>query len=263
MQIEKQRTRISSPERLFYLAAGTTAIWWGLKRRSWFGAALALAGAQTMMRGLSGLHNEAGTRGLPYGRGMKIRRSVTIARSPEDLYHFWRNFGNLPRFMRHLESVRIIDPLHSHWSAKAPAGRSLEWDAEIIADRTGELIGWRSLGTVDHAGSVRFERAPGDRGSVVRIQLQYNPPGGHLAALLARAFGENPDQQVREDLHRFKALMEAGEVVTVEGQPSGRAEDIRRSIFAGHAASGGPVDLASEASFPASDAPPWTGGAAG
>jgi uncharacterized membrane protein len=271
MEIEKQRNRVSGPMRWACLAGGATAIFWGIKRRSWLGTAAALAGANFAVRGLTGEGDLLeslgfawpGSDSLAYGHGIKVRRSVTIAKSPEELYHYWRNLANLPGFMRHLESVRVLDNRRSHWVAQAPAGRTIEWDAEIVADREGELIGWRSTGgMVDHAGSVRFERAAGDRGTVVRVQLQYNPPGGKAAALLARAFGQNPDQQIHEDLRHFKELMEAGEVPVTEGQPSGRAEDRRRRLFREQPPKPGreAVEVASEESFPASDAPSWTAG---
>jgi hypothetical protein len=141
----------------------------------------------------------------------------------------------------------------------------VEWDAELLVQRENELIGWRSSGGIDHAGSVRFETAPGGRGTVVRVQFQYNPPGGKIGAGIAKLFGEEPEQQVTEDLHRFKQLMETGQIPSIEGQVSGRAygargrefgerpyrESIRRAE---------PVETASEESFPASDAPSFTSG---
>jgi len=149
---------------------------------------------------------------------------VTINRPPEDLYRFWRNFENLPRFMRHLESVSETGAGRSHWVAKAPAGSTVEWDAEIYNEKEGEMIAWRTLEGADvaSAGSVHFEEAPGGRGTLMRVVLKYDPPAGKLGAIIARLFGENPEQQIAEDLGRFKQLMETGEVATTEGQPSAR-----------------------------------------
>src|SRR5262249_45397588 len=155
-------------------------------------------------------------------------KSVRSPKEPKVLYGFWRNFSNLPRFMKHLESVTETNDGRSHWVAKAPAGMTVEWDAEIINEEENELIAWRSLegATVPNAGSVRFERAPGNRGSVVRVSLSYEPPGGVLGSKIAKLFGGEPEQQVEEDLRRFKQLMEAGEIASTDVQPSGRAASL-------------------------------------
>ena len=162
------------------------------------------------------------------GRGQRerevhVRKAITIGRPAEDLYRFWRDFHNLPRFMRHLESVQVIDERRSHWQAKAPLGRTVEWDAEITEDRPNERIAWRSLEGADvpNHGSVSFEPAPGGRGTVVRVDLHYQPPGGIIGATIARLFGEEPGQQVQEDLRAFKQLMETGEVVQSEASATG------------------------------------------
>jgi uncharacterized membrane protein len=155
--------------------------------------------------------------GADYGPtgGLGAVKTVTINRPPEELYEFWHNFENLPRFMSHLESVRVLDEKRSHWVAKAPLGTTVEWDAEIIEDRPNEFIAWRSLegADVDNSGSVRFNRAPADRGTEVRVELEYNPPGGALGAGVAKILGEAPEQQIKDDLYRFKQLTETGEVV--------------------------------------------------
>lgn len=150
---------------------------------------------------------------------MDLKQALAINRSPEDLYQFWHDFQNLPRFMNHLVDVQITGDGRSHWKAKAPAGKTVEWDAEITEDQPNERIGWRSLpgADVDSTGVVRFERAPGGRGTVVKVEMSYSPPGGAVGANLAKLFGEEPEQQVWEDMHRFKALMETGEIVRSEG----------------------------------------------
>lgn len=159
---------------------------------------------------------------------IEFRKSVTINASPEELYRFWRDFENLPRFMKHLESVEVVDQRLSHWVAKAPAGTSVEWDAEITDDQPNRRIAWRSLvdAAVQNRGFVEFEPATGQRGTVVRVEIQYRPPAGKLGALVAKLFGREPEQQVREDLRRFKRLMETGEVITTEGQPAGRSSSL-------------------------------------
>lgn len=209
-----------------------------LSHRSMGGAVLALVGGSLLYRGTTG-HctmyqalgiNTSETSENPNvsvrgGKGFKVEKSVTINRSPEELYRFWRNFENLPRFMNHLEAVYDLGGNRSHWMAKAPAGATVEWDAEIYNEKENELIAWRSLegADVDNAGSVRFEPDPAGRGTILRVTLKYDPPGGVLGKVVAKLFGEAPDQQVEEDLRRFKQLMEAGETPTIEGQPSGRS----------------------------------------
>ncbi|HYO82561.1 MAG TPA: SRPBCC family protein [Bryobacteraceae bacterium] len=141
--------------------------------------------------------------------------TVRVNKPVEAVYHFWRNFENLPRFMKHLERVEVIDDRRSHWVARAPLGRTAEWDAEIVADQPGSLIAWRSLpgSDIDNSGQVRFERATGGRGTIVRVELQYTPPGGSVGALAAKLTGEEPAQQIYEDLRRFKQIVETGEVI--------------------------------------------------
>lgn len=146
---------------------------------------------------------------------IEVTDSVTINRPIEEVYDYWRDFENLPRFMLHLEHVRATGEGRSHWKAKAPAGMSVEWDAVITEDRPNELIAWRSVdgSEVDNRGSVRFQRAPGDRGTEVIVELRYDPPGGKITAALAKLFREEPSQQIHDDLRRFKAVMETGEVL--------------------------------------------------
>jgi uncharacterized membrane protein len=149
----------------------------------------------------------------PQGR-LHLSKSIAINRSPEEVYGFWRNFANLPRFMYHLRSVQVLDERRSHWVAKAPMGRQVEWDAEITDDSNGR-IAWRSLAgaDVDNSGSVWFERGPGARGTIVRVELEYVPPAGVGGALFATLVGEEPEQQIYDDLRRFKQVMETGEVI--------------------------------------------------
>ena len=152
-----------------------------------------------------------------------VKKSVMINRPVEEIYRYWRDFKNLPQVMEHLESVQVIDEKRSRWAAKGPAGKRIEWEAEITDDRRNELIAWRSLegSSVENSGSVRFEEAPGGRGTLVRVELNYRPPAGLLGATIAKLLGEEPKLQVQEDLRRLKQLMEAGEVITTEGQPAG------------------------------------------
>jgi uncharacterized membrane protein len=155
-------------------------------------------------------------------RGIHVEEAVTINRPIDEVFRFWRNLENLPQFMEHLESVSTREAGVTHWRAKAPAGMSVEWDARIINEIDNKVIGWQSLegSTVSTAGSVNFDQDP--HGTRVTVHLQYGPPAGRLGAAVARLFGEEPSQTIREDLRRFKRLLETGEIATTEGQPSGR-----------------------------------------
>jgi uncharacterized membrane protein len=154
---------------------------------------------------------------------MKMKGAITVRRSPEEVYGFWRDFANFPQFMTHLESVTVSGDRRSHWKASGPAGRSFEWDAEITDDRPNELIAWRSLegANVPNSGSVRFMPAPRDQGTEIRLEMEYEPPGGAVGAAVARLFGQEPATQADDDLRRFKQVMETGTVVRSDGSPEG------------------------------------------
>jgi uncharacterized membrane protein len=157
------------------------------------------------------------------GAGVHVHRSLVINRSREDVYDFWRQFENLPRFMKHLKSVTVVDQRRSHWAVTGPAGATIEWDAEITEDRPNDFIAWRSLegADVDNRGSIQFINAPGERGTIIHVNLHYEPPGGALGAAIATLFGEEPGQQLASDLRRFKQLMETGEVVVSDATVRG------------------------------------------
>jgi uncharacterized membrane protein len=151
-----------------------------------------------------------------------VKKSIVVNASAEEVYQFWRDFEKLPSFMRYLESVTVTGEGRSHWVAKAPGG-SVEWDAEITEDQPNQLIAWRSLegSEVETSGSVRFEPAVGGRGTVVHVQLNYDPPAGALGSLFAKLFGEDPGAQMQIDLRRFKQVIELGEVVVSDGTLTG------------------------------------------
>jgi uncharacterized membrane protein len=167
-------------------------------------------------------HNGAAT---TTDRAVRVEHAVTVNRNIHDVYAFWKDFENFPRFMRHLDSVTRIDERRSRWRAKAPAGLKVEWEAEMLEDRADEWIAWRSLpgSRVENSGSVRFALAPGARGTEVRVQLQYTPPGGAFGRGLAWLFGEEPEIQVKDDLRRFKQLVETGEIPISDGPALRRA----------------------------------------
>jgi uncharacterized membrane protein len=204
-------------------------------RRRILGAAAAVAGALL----IDAYAAQQMTRSAAPGRaerarsaGIRIQHAITINRPAEELYDFWRDFTNLPRIMDHVESVEVQAGNRSHWKVKGPAGSTVEWDAEITEDRPGELIAWRSLegADVDNVGSVRFIPAPGDRGTVVKIDLAYDPPAGRVGAAVAKLFGRGPDQEIRSDLRPFKQLMETGEITTTRGQSAGRRTPLGKLV---------------------------------
>jgi uncharacterized membrane protein len=232
---------VGGTERWASMAIGTGLLLAGLAKRRRAGTLTAVAGGALLIRGASGhcpvnsamgrnTATDNAREALAGGRGVHVKESITIGWPIDELYRFWRNLENLPRFMEHLESVRITSNDRSHWVAKAPAGMHVEWDAEIINEVENQLIAWRSLpgAQVTSAGSVNFDDAGEDRGTRLTVHLQYEPPAGKLGALFAKLFGEEPSQQIREDLRRLKRLLEAGEVPTIEGQPSGRQRERSR-----------------------------------
>ena len=147
-----------------------------------------------------------------------VGRTVTIDRPREELYAFWRDFSNLPRFMHSIQSVSIQDPTHSHWVIDAPAGQTVEWDSEIVKDEPGRSIAWRSLpdASVRNSGVVEFKDSPDGRGTTVTVTLVYDPPAGAVGKVIAKLFQKEPKIQARRDLRRFKQLMETGEVSTAQ-----------------------------------------------
>jgi uncharacterized membrane protein len=235
----QQSHNVAKPERIGSVALGAALIAYGLKQRDAKGMLAAFVGGAFVQRGATGHCPVYDALGVSTGeadavlgkhrtdvtgaaatvnarKAVKVERSVTIARSRNELYTFWRDFANLPQFMEHLESVRVDSPTRSHWTAKALAGSSVEWEAEIVNDVPDQIIAWKSIGDADvaNAGAVNFSDAPGGRGTIVKVTLDYEPPGGKLGAIVARLFGEDPDRQVREDLRKFKQLMETGAITT-------------------------------------------------
>jgi uncharacterized membrane protein len=155
---------------------------------------------------------------------LTVKKTITINRTPEELYRFWRNYENLPQIMLHLESVMVLDERRSRWRAKGPGGKSITWEAETIDDRPNELIAWRSLpeSQIYTAGTVRFERATGGRGTVVRVEMAYRPPAGTLGLAVAQVFRRAPGPEIQDSLRHFKQLMETGSLPTTKGQSAGR-----------------------------------------
>jgi uncharacterized membrane protein len=160
----------------------------------------------------------------------QVKKSVTVMRPRDEVYEFWRDFARLPTFMIHLERVTVAGGgRRSRWVAKSPGGQ-VEWDAELLEDRPNELVSWRSLpgSDITNAGSVRFVDAPADRGTEVHVELTYEPASGRAGTAVAKLFGEEPLQQLRDDLRRFKQVMETGEVVRSDGSLEGAGQGVSK-----------------------------------
>jgi uncharacterized membrane protein len=232
----RSKRNISGLEKWTSIGAGAGLAAYGLGRlrsNGWFWAGL---GGLLLRRGITAhcdVYEALGVSTAPIPsdtraalrgrRGVNVLEGVTINRSIEELYRFWHNLENLPQFMRHLVSVERITDTISRWRAKGPAGTIVEWEAEIYNEVPNKLIAWRSLQGSDvvSAGSVNFDEAGPGRGTRVTVHLQYSPPGGKLGAKVAKLFGKDAETKIREDLGRFKQLVEIGEVATTDGQPRG------------------------------------------
>ncbi|MXV18944.1 SRPBCC family protein [Deinococcus xianganensis] len=194
-------------------AAGGALLLMGLRKRGVLGLGMAAVGGYLAYRAATGNDPVMAAAGLSgnavAAKPIFVEHSVVIDRPAQAVYDFWRKLENLPQIMSHLESVTALDEKRSRWVAKAPLGTHVEWEAEIVNDKPGQRIGWHSLpgATVDNAGSVQFESLP-NGGTRVHVALSYRPPAGPLGAAVAKLFGEEPSQQIAEDLQKFKAAFE-------------------------------------------------------
>lgn len=219
--------------RLAALVGGAALMTLAARDRSWRGIGFALAGAPLVWRGATGSWPvsrggaaDTGTERLHQTQiqtePKPISTSVTIDKPRQELYAFWRQLENLPKFMRHLESVEEHGGGRSHWEGKSPVGLHVKWEAEIVDEQEGHHISWQSLpgSRIFNAGTVYFEDAPGNRGTVVRVKMEASPSG--VGRVVGRVLSPMTERQVHEDLRRFKSLMEAGEIPTTDGQPAGK-----------------------------------------
>jgi len=222
-------TNIGTRERLASIVSGMLFTTFGLRRASPIGYAMAAAGGVLLFRGVTGycpvteVLTTDHARKHTHDTAVRIKESVTIDRPRSELYAYWRDVERLPTFMHHLEFVRHIDETHSEWRARGPKGvGTFTWSAEIVEDEPGELIAWSSLpdASIQNAGEVRFIDAPGNRGTEVHVNIEYRPPVGDVGLVAAKIINPVFSQLIREDVRRFKRLMESGTLLTSnEGRP--------------------------------------------
>jgi uncharacterized membrane protein len=235
MDNHKQALNVGKKERLASIISGTTMMIVAIARAPQARVPLALGGGYFLYRGITGKD--------PVYEAMKIRldesdgtgqmvvtHSITVNRPRAEVYAFWRNFQNFPLFMKHLDSIEVLDKKAklSHWIARAPLGMNVNWDAEIIEDRKNELITWQSIppSMIENSGKVEFKDSPVGKGTEIDVSLRYSPPAGSASVALARLLGQEPETQIRDDLRRFKQIIETGEIATITGQSSGRARQV-------------------------------------
>jgi Predicted integral membrane protein len=217
---------MSSPERWISSALGSLLLVRALTRKKGkllFPVLMAVGGAELIRWGISGkglIHNAFGINtavkgkgpmaSVKHGGGIKHIKNITIDQTPEEVFRFWRNFENLPRFMEHLKEVKITGANTSHWIVKGPAGTTVEWDAVIHNEIPNKLIAWRSVESsdVNNAGSVEFNPVREGQATELKIEISYEPPAGKIGATVAKLFGEEPGQQLEDDLRHLKHLLE-------------------------------------------------------
>lgn len=224
---------VGNTERTATAIGGSLLALYGLTRRSWW-AGLPLVGLGTALayRGAVGRSKTYQRIGVDKPDGpVVLTQSVTINRNIDDVYSFWRQLENLPKFMRHVRSVTQTSATRSHWVAQGGGSRqAIEWDSDLIEDKPNEIMRWRTVpnGAIEHSGEVRFKRAPGDRGTEVHVRIQYHPSMGTAVAAVMYPYNK---KVLDEEMRRLKQVLEVGEIATTEGQPSGR----RRSAPSGGA----------------------------
>ncbi|MBI1912743.1 MAG: DUF2892 domain-containing protein [Deltaproteobacteria bacterium] len=223
---EKRHVNVGRTERWLSVLGGAFLAVRGLSKKNLSGAALAAAGGYLVYRGQSGhcpVYEGLGITTSRAATGLEFEDTITLNRPVNEVYKFWRNLENLPDFMEHLEAVKQIDNKLSHWVARIPGNIKLEWDAEITDERENEFIGWRSLPDSDirNEGIVMFRKAPGDRGTEVKLHFIYYPPLAGAGKGAIRLLDAITFRQIHDELRKFKQIMETGEIPTAEGRASG------------------------------------------
>jgi uncharacterized membrane protein len=220
---------LGQPERIASIVAGGLLLLFGLRNRSPVRLLLGLIGVGLIFQGAAGRNVVESVRtGQPLlaePNGLRVKKSVTVNRPQAELYEYWRNLDNLPRFMPHVRSVQRHGAGRSHWVLSGPRGTVLKFDAQITVERPNQMIGWQTLpgAVMHHRGYVKFLPAPGNRGTEVHVALEYEPPGGAAGKLLGSLLGPVTEQQIQDEIRNFKRIMEAGDTPTTKGQPTGHS----------------------------------------
>lgn len=226
---EAEQDRINNVARWAALLTGGAIALFGLTRKSatrvallGTGAAIASFGARSQVSSSEAQANA------------EAESSIIVNISRQRAYSYWRDFSNLATFMHHLKSVQVVDERHSRWTAYGPLGKEVQWDAEITGERENESIAWRSIdgSDIDVSGSVEFTEATGGRGTLIRVNLRYAPPAGAVGNVAMKLLGKDPSFLMRQDMRRFKALLESGEIPTTEGQSHGPRDAMTRAFQA-------------------------------
>lgn len=236
---------VGAIEQVLSIGIGSGLVAYGLSQRHKRGILPILMGGGFLLHGLSSYSALYDAIGLdetdgspirhPLNRVVHFRKSINITRSPSELYSFWRDLQNLPRFMPSIVAVEVLDDNRSRWHACGPLNKEFHWEAEILEERKDEIITWRTIereSNLEHTGTVSFRRAPGNRGTIVTLECRWAPPGGIFGALTAKLLPQDPARQVSEDLRRFRQLMETGEIsrnqeTSSDNATSGIAQCIR------------------------------------
>lgn len=230
----RDRVNLMQVDRWGYVAAGAALLAWGMRRRGLLGGGAGGMAAWLMYQAYTGNNPMFEPLDIRVNRHpaetgasetIVVEDALTIGKPREEIYRFWRDLNNLPRFAPWVRKVEVLDELRSRWEVEGPHGAGMQWESEITRDIPNEEIGWRTTAnrSVANFGSVSFRDAPAGRGTIVRVHLEYVSPAGSLGAAVARLMGRAPQSMVEQSLRSLKQLLEAGEVATVDGQSSGRA----------------------------------------
>ena len=227
---------VGGVERLLSVLGGGALTLYGL-RRSLAPLMLLLGGGALMYRGFTGHCPAYQAMGVNTAHqdpehGVTLEATITVNKPAAEVYRFWRQVENHPRFMQHLESAVSTGEKRSHWVARGPLHLPLTWDAELVEERPNALLSWRSLpaADVDNTSTVRFRELPNGRGTEVRLRLAYAPPGGVAGVALAKLFKTLTARQLREALRHCKQIIEAGETPTIAHQPAAPASRLQHAV---------------------------------